>query len=399
MSFKNIISYEVLIRSQILIVIFLISALSPLMSLYVIVALIIIDDKLSNNKFINFLFVGVLSYTISAIVASRNFGVTSSDDFIGYYDAYLSLDLISIFILGGGVEFGSWLIIYAIKLFNPNLTPSGLIFFYTFVIYVILFTVASFLLRKTNASARGLAMSFLIFYSEPLLASQIIRQYAAIPFMMLAIFENQVKKTILYLVIGVVFHVSSTIIALPIILLLNENIKMTLKILSFMVISFALLAFYVLAGDYFNFFLMKSQAYLAPSDSGSVILWNLVVTSLIPIFLYAINISFGIVNNQILYVLKKYIIVYTGIALIILGLGNITIAYRILFPFVLVYFWILVFNGAKIRKFEYKLLFIPFILLSLLRISMNNSHLAMGFWNKYEPWGVTPFYYLNSYFN
>lgn len=374
---------------------FCIAGYSPILGLLLLIIYYLFHSFFFNNRN-EALFILTFAFLAAVIFSSRKYNSTASDDFTQYYYTYKELSIDNLLLISGGIEIGAWSILLLIKNINGELTPAGLMFSYSFISLSVFFYITSKLINDKSRTIRALCLITIIFYSQPLLSTQLIRQFLAIPFLIAAIYESQPKKLILYLAISTAIHSTSTIALLPLVILLNENFDLKKKIkLSLFFVSLIFIG-YLIFKD--NVFLNeKTSAYTISNDDGIRLIFNHLQLAF---YSYIICIAFslcGASNTNIKQTSIKFLIVFSYLMSMYLINNNAAAAYRLWTPFTSLYFWIVAYKTLKKSNYLVYLIFSIYTLKVFSQWLIYDSQNSFTLWSSFDQISTTPFYFLQTY--
>ena len=154
----------------------------------------------------------ILIVSMALIISSRRFGF-ESDDFINYYDFFTRIKdygFSDIFYFGGGIEFGLGIFFYIISIITPNITPNGLIFLtslFALILYVLFIEII--IIPKFETKYSVFIILFGVLFCDVFFSTQLVRQFIASIFVLFSLFSDKLRVKLLFLIIAVIFHVSS----------------------------------------------------------------------------------------------------------------------------------------------------------------------------------------------
>ncbi len=164
----------------------------------------------------------------SLIYSSRLKGATYSDDFIGYYNDFIAVNISTLLENPTGRinEFGLPLLDILTKGFFGKVSQQSLMYMHSLIISVLLlFSLKSTLLKSTNKNI-GMVLSITVAFFPFILTTQLIRQAYSIPFVIYALFGSKLKLRVWSTGLSLVFHSSSIlyyILFSPALLITGKN--------------------------------------------------------------------------------------------------------------------------------------------------------------------------------
>lgn len=385
---------------------FLILAFTPFLLLPItIIGLIFIGlakyQKEYNKYIILFSFFASLGMLIN-VMSIPNF-LNQSDDFVTYYNNYLSLysgDFKAIFQFGGGIEIGLPLInLLLSKIINADY-PYVVKFFHCVILLIIYLFVITLIIKKFRLDWKNtsLLIGLLFCFFKLSLAVYFLRQGYSSLFILMGLFVVTPWLRRLCYLIAVLFH-SSAIVVIPMIYFLlmvkNKKKHLLFRVCCIIVSIFLWFSISTLSSISFDnvflqklnffFFYLSNEEYVFNSIKSSMVS----MLYLIPLLLLMLFSKGNYKSTNNLSIVSIFIFTFSFSFLP-------SITTRVLMPiltFFIGYLYFLSFNS--LRNVNVKMLLMLFSVFSLNINWIFNDAL---YYYKYPMVSTTPFYYISSNF-
>ncbi len=346
------------------------------------------NNKLERKTILSLVYSAVI--LLAFIYSSRLKGAVINDDFVGYYDEFIALDVDNLarsFTYGSGLEIGLPLLNFLIKSIFGNINRMALMFFYSCLILLLfVYAFQRVFLTDNSDDNLGLKLAVLVALLPAFYSTQLVRQSFSLGFLLLSLKNDKWQNKTIWLFFGTIFHTSCllyfVIFQSSFRLFIIKNNMVWLLIFSGVLTYFVkqIIEYSVL--KYFIFF-GKMQGFSIGSEvlqSSITTLYYIVVLSLLNLF------SSSLSNNKMQY-RKSFAILLPSLFVVYatLDMGYFAYRFALLFSFLMGYFLVLSFA-------DYNRVVKLFLLAVMLWYGyvMIKSYGAMGLWNEYNIYDILP---------
>lgn len=158
-------------------------------------------------------------FGMSIVYASRGFGISPFDDFANvYYPLYLDISSVGLYAAHfarfdgfsiSSLEFGFPLLLFFLSLIEPEAPSSALVWVVTFLgggAY--LFWLITYVVKAVPKDHANILIVLSLGFFAFGLCSQLTRQMFSLPFLLIAISERSLKRSLTALFVGGAFHIA-----------------------------------------------------------------------------------------------------------------------------------------------------------------------------------------------
>lgn len=334
---------------------------------------------------------------IATVVASRQFGVSPSDDFAGsYYPVFIQIahgNRDALFEYGQGIEVGLPFLWLLISFFQPDISSTGLIFLTTFMSMGIFWVwLEVYGLEGIDNQNRATVIAIVLLMCSFFLSSQLVRQFFSSVILLFAISGKNLSTRIIFLIIASFFHLT----AFPIYIFFHLAKRPRLAFFLFVpigilfVLGWRKFVDFVLAHQYFPGF-EKALYVLTNSESFTDLDLSsgryLVIVCLLIVFALLYEKSRDETRTQWRSILLTTAFLY-GIFLVIpqFSLRSTLLISQILIG------WLLVQALPSTSWLFIRIFFVVILIKKMLSLIAPPTD-GMGFWGQFHYWGIYPGYF------
>jgi hypothetical protein len=169
------------------------------------------QNKYNNNQRITLAI--NIAIAISILAASRQFLYLENDDFQTYFNNYLEIysgNYSPIYEFGDGYEIGLGVLNLLISIISPKLTVNGLMFTYSLIATLLfIFYIERYKKNKIESEKYAIYIATCFLFFGYYFCTQITRQFFSAIFVLIALESTNKTKTIFYIALGFLFHITA----------------------------------------------------------------------------------------------------------------------------------------------------------------------------------------------